>query len=130
LRNIKLLLVEDDLDLLTDLVIFLSSDYLVFTAGNSREALHLFEKNQPDCCVIDVNLPHYLNEYNEHEGLVLAKELFERRTNKPAIIFISQTPFPKGTATVPDYKFFRKPFKVSDLLDTIAASTPDSLYHI
>ena len=130
MRNVKLLLVEDDLDLLTDLVIFLSSNYLVFTAGDSREAANIFEKTQPDCCVIDINLPHFLNEHNEYEGLVLAQEMYARGINKPAIIFISQMPFPKGTSTVPDYKFFRKPLKVSDLLDTIAASTPDSLYRV
>ena len=119
MRKASVLVVEDDLDFMNDLVIFLSSEYVVFKAEDSRVALRLFEKEHPDCCVIDINLPHFLNKQNDCEGLSLARELYTRTSKRTEFIFISRDPFPEGTDTVPDYKFIQKPLMIGNLLNTI-----------
>ncbi|MCU0230856.1 MAG: response regulator, partial [Acidobacteria bacterium] len=54
----KILVVDDDLDL-RGLVAFAlqQAGYLVLEAGNGLDGLALFEREQPDLVVLDVNMP-------------------------------------------------------------------------
>jgi DNA-binding response OmpR family regulator len=55
---VKILVVDDDLDL-RGLVAFAlqQAGYLVLEAGNGLDGLALFEREQPDLVVLDVNMP-------------------------------------------------------------------------
>jgi len=55
----KVLLVDDDLNLLPSLVTLLEelSDFTIVTAIDGRQALECVVTEQPDCMVIDVRMP-------------------------------------------------------------------------
>ncbi|TFG97710.1 MAG: response regulator [Calditrichales bacterium] len=115
----KILIIEDDIDFLADIVMFLTRLFRVYTAGNSYEARKVYQKVHPDCCVIDINLPHQLSEEDAMEGLVLAGDLEKQSKVKPNIIFISRDPLPVRNNITNKFPFIRKPFQVHQLLDTI-----------
>ena len=55
----KILIADDDLELL-ELVSFTlrQSGYLTVAAGDGAEALAVFQREQPDMAILDVNMPH------------------------------------------------------------------------
>ena len=65
----KLLVVDDDLDLLNLIAYALrQAGYLVVEASDGRSALRVFEEEQPDLVILDYNLPHI-------SGLQVLKEI-------------------------------------------------------
>ena len=118
-KKAKILIIEDDLDFLADMVMFLTRRFLVYTAGNSSEARKIFHKVHPDCCVIDINLPHQLGEEDAVEGLALAGDFEENSEAKPNIIFISRDPLPAQKQITTKFPFIRKPFHIHQLTETI-----------
>lgn len=68
----KILLVDDDLDLLAITGFALQqAGFLVVKASNGMEALEAFEREQPDLAVCDINMPRM-------NGFELAKSLRQR----------------------------------------------------
>jgi CheY-like chemotaxis protein len=84
----KILLVDDDLDLLEQNQILISSKgYEVITAKSSKEGWDLFRKNKPDAAVIDLIM-------EEHDsGFVLCYKIKrdEHGKNIPVFILTSAT---------------------------------------
>jgi len=69
---VKVLLVDDDLDLLTVTGFALQqAGFLVVTAANGPAALEVFRREQPDVAVLDINMPRM-------NGFELAQMLRER----------------------------------------------------
>jgi DNA-binding response OmpR family regulator len=69
---VKLLLVDDDLDLLGVTAFALQqAGFLVVKASDGVEALDVFEREQPDLAVLDINLPRM-------NGFELAQKLRQR----------------------------------------------------
>ena len=68
----KILLVDDDLDLLTVTSFALQqAGFLVVTAADGPAALEIFRREQPDVAVLDINMPRM-------NGFELAQKLRER----------------------------------------------------
>jgi len=86
LRQLKLLFVEDEMDLveiITDTLQKLDANFL--SAKNGQEALDLIEKNDDiDIIVTDINMP-VMN------GLVMIKKLRDKGNNTPIIIMSAHT---------------------------------------
>ncbi len=53
----KILLVDDDNDILDLFEIFLYDDYQIFTASNGFEGLTVAKKVIPDCIITDIMMP-------------------------------------------------------------------------
>lgn len=84
----KILLVDDDLDLLEQNKILLESrGYEVLTAYNSKEGWEVFKKTKPDACVIDLIMEEY------DSGFVLCHRIKkdEHGKNIPVFILTSAT---------------------------------------
>ena len=56
MRNLKLLLVDDDEEILKQLRWALESDYQVLTSSMEEEALNLFQKEKPPVVILDLSL--------------------------------------------------------------------------
>lgn len=53
----KVLVVEDEVELLELYDLILSKDYIVFTTDSGREAIDIFDRENPDVIIIDIRLP-------------------------------------------------------------------------
>ena len=69
-RKEIILIVEDNLRMLSFIETFLSRDYTIMTAKNGREALELTDMNLPDLIISDVMMP-------EMDGITLLKKIKE-----------------------------------------------------
>ncbi len=84
----KILLVDDDIDLLEQNKILIESKgYEVITANNSKEGWEIFRKTNPDACVIDLIMEEY------DSGFVLCHRIKkdEHGKNIPVFILTSAT---------------------------------------
>jgi|WetSurMetagenome_2_1015567.scaffolds.fasta_scaffold248255_2 CheY-like chemotaxis protein len=79
----KILLVDDDLDLLEQNRILLESKgYKVVTADNMKDAMDTFKKEKPDACVLDLIM-------EEHDtGFVLAHKIKRDEYGKTIPVFL------------------------------------------
>lgn len=84
----KILLVDDDIDLLEQNKILIESKgYEVITANSSKEGWEVFKKTNPDACVIDLIMEEY------DSGFVLCHRIKkdEHGKNIPVFILTSAT---------------------------------------
>jgi CheY-like chemotaxis protein len=81
--NKKILLVDDDLDLLEQNKILLESKgYTVVTASNMKDAMDTFKKEKPDACVLDLIM-------EEHDaGFVLSHKIKRDEYGKTIPVFL------------------------------------------
>lgn len=79
----KILLVDDDLDLLEQNRMLLESKgYSVVTASNMKDAMDTFKKEKPDACVLDLIM-------EEHDaGFVLAHKIKRDEYGKTIPVFL------------------------------------------
>ena len=115
----KVLLIDDDSDFLSDWNLMLKQTYSTYQAENSRQALRLFRKIQPDLCLIDVHLPAYLNEKAEWEGLFLMEEIRRSAGGNLPVILMSRFPLPESPIATGGIPFIRKPFIIGELIQQI-----------
>lgn len=121
----KILLVDDDNDLVTSIEAFLTARrYEVSTAGNSKEAYKRIVTDRPDLIVLDVMM-----DYDE-EGMVLASAL---KTDGPTrdipIIMLSGFSVQKDVREKvlaslmgqdwPAESFMQKPVRLAELAERI-----------
>ncbi|MCA2005251.1 MAG: response regulator [Ignavibacterium sp.] len=79
----KILLVDDDLDLLEQNKILIESKgYEVITANSSKEGWEVFKKTKPDACVIDLIMEEY------DSGFVLCHRIKKDEHGKDIPVFI------------------------------------------
>ena len=60
---------------ISDLKILLSSEFDVDGATGTKRAREMIEEYQPDCLLLDLNMPEYYGHYPESEGLSLLKHI-------------------------------------------------------
>lgn len=81
MKNHRILIVDDDKDLLTSLeYLFEKKGYSVITANSGKNAIKLFKENETDVVITDIKMP-------KMDGLTLIKELRNINSNVPIIIF-------------------------------------------
>lgn len=86
-------------------------DFSVAMTDNGSDALALYNKVQPDLCVLDIMLPG-------KDGYTIAKEIRKLKTDIPIIFVTAKTQTAdllKGFA-VGGNDFIRKPFSIEELL--------------
>ncbi|NMC60573.1 MAG: response regulator [Candidatus Methanofastidiosa archaeon] len=53
----KILVVEDEIELLELYNLILSKDFVVFTTDSGKEAIDIFDRENPDIIIVDIKLP-------------------------------------------------------------------------
>jgi len=117
----KVLLVDDDVDLLAATKIVLqSNDYEVITAQNGKDGLARAKGEQPNAIVLDVMMTH------KTEGFDTARDLREEEETKdiPIIMLTAvnqEVPwkFDADSVWLPVDKFVEKPVQPDKLLDLL-----------
>jgi two-component system response regulator MprA len=104
----RVLLVDDDADLLSGLSYLLSETYDVLTASNGAEALHVLEQEKVDVVVLDMLMPFV-------DGQSVLREVLARG-NPPAVVVVSARPdlIAKSMEIGAD-DFLAKPFGIAQL---------------
>src|SRR5256714_6838874 len=85
LENKRILLVDDDADILTSMqAAFEPTGAVIETANNGNKAVELVEKNQPDLVILDMMLPG-------RSGFLVLEKIKARkpRNSKPFAIMIT-----------------------------------------
>lgn len=117
LKDKKILLVDDDHDILTSMqAAFEPTGAVIETAGDGNKAVELVEKNEPDLVVLDMMLP-------KRSGfLVLEKIKAKRPRNaKPFVIMITGNQGARHkmyAETLGVSEYFNKPVKMDKLIAT------------
>lgn len=108
--NYKLLLVEDNIEVLDYLQKQLSAEYTIITAKNGREALELAEKELPDMIISDVMMP-------EMDGVELCRRIKKdiRLCHMPVLLLTAKSMtmhIEEGFSAGAD-DYIAKPFSIS-----------------
>ena len=117
LENKRILLVDDDSDILTSMqAAFEPTGAVIDTAKDGNKAVELVEKNQPDLVVLDMMLPG-------RSGFLVLEKIKARkpRNSKPFVIMITGNQGGRHkmyaeSLGVSDY--FNKPVKMDKLIAT------------
>ena len=107
----KILVIDDEEDLVDMISIYLEERYNVSTATSAAKGMFEFKRNSFDCLIVDINMP-------KKDGPTLIKEIRETGFEKP-VIFISgeQTEaLMKRVLSLNAFDFILKPFSKDDLL--------------
>jgi DNA-binding response OmpR family regulator len=117
LKDKRILLVDDDSDILTSMqAAFEPTGATVETASNGNKAVELAERNQPDLIVLDMMLP------GRSGFLVLEKVKAKKpRTAKPFVIMITGNQGGRHkmyAETLGVSEYFNKPVKMDKLIST------------
>lgn len=80
---IKVLVADDDINIVKLIRLYLEKeDYIVCTAGNGREALDLFKRENPDIMILDIMMP-------EMDGNRVCREI-RKSSNVPIIMLTAK----------------------------------------
>ena len=115
LKELKVLLVEDEANLAILLKNAIGDNFYSFTiANNGREGIEKFLKISPDLVITDIMMP-------DVTGLEMAEELKKINQNTPIIILSAFSDKDKllNAIDVGIIKYFIKPFDPDELLDYI-----------
>ena len=132
LEGKKILLVDDDADILTSMqAAFEPTGAVIETANNGNKAVELAEKSQPDLVVLDMMLPG-------RSGFLVLEKIKARkpRNQKPFVVMITGNPGKRHQMYAESLgvsEYFTKPVKLDKLIATAerllsappAAGTPN-----
>lgn len=114
-KGLKVLYVEDDIDLRTETSLFFKHFFDdITTANDGAEALEIVNKSSFDLIISDINMPHM-------DGIEMAKTILKNRPDQ-TFIFISAHDDSNHLMQLMDLgitKFIAKPFKSVQLLQTL-----------
>lgn len=113
--NKKVLVVDDDVDILDGISIILESEgFHVETTTKGDEAYQRVERFQPDVIVLDVLM-------SGNDGRIICKNLkSQAETRQIPIIMISADPNVKQSSVESGaHKFLSKPFDIDDFINTV-----------
>ena len=117
LQQLKILLIEDEKDLLDSMKIYLESEgYRCETANDYQKASEKVHSYEYDCVVVDITLP-------KGNGLEIVKELKEKKSESGIIIISAKNSLDdklKGLELGSD-DYLTKPFHLSELNARIKA---------
>src|SRR3982750_2360852 len=117
LENKRILLVDDDTDVLTSMqAAFEPTGAVIETANNGNKAVELVEKNQPDLVILDMMLPG-------RSGFLVLEKIKARkpRNSKPFVIMITGNQGARHkmyAETLGVSEYFNKPVKMDKLIAT------------
>jgi DNA-binding response OmpR family regulator len=116
LKGKKILLVDDDPDILTSLqATFETTGADLRTAKSGNEAVEMAEKDMPDLMILDMMLPG-------RSGFLVLEKLKKRKpTDKPRVIMITGNTGSRHKMFADTYgvnEYFTKPVKMDKLLTT------------
>lgn len=117
LDNKRILLVDDDNDILTSMqAAFEPTGAVIETANNGNKAVELVEKNQPDLVVLDMMLPG-------RSGFLVLEKIKARkpRNSKPFVIMITGNQGARHKMYAESLgvsEYFNKPVKMDKLIAT------------
>ena len=111
----RLLIVEDDENIRTQMKWALAQDYQVFFAGDRSEALALWHREQPDLVTLDLGLPPHPGQVTE--GMAALAEMVESDPLLKIIIITGQAEKEHALQAVSHgaYDFVSKPLAVEEL---------------
>jgi DNA-binding response OmpR family regulator len=110
----KVLLVDDDPDLLSGLAHLLGERYDVLTASNGAEALHVLEHEKVDVVVLDMLMPLI-------DGPTVLRELRARTTPPPVVVVSARPDLIAKSMEIGADDFLFKPFGIAQLERKIEA---------
>lgn len=115
--SFSLLMVEDDLqvrDLIVQMIEVRFPGCTVYTAGNGKEGVEVFQKHNPPLVVTDINMPVM-------DGLEMAREI--RALNADTLFLVltayGDEKFKKSFAELGFCSFLSKPIDFQELFDSI-----------
>jgi two-component system NtrC family response regulator len=111
----KLLIVEDDLDIRSQMKWSLGEDYDVFLAETRPEALDIYRAESPQVVLLDFGLPPH--PADSTEGIAALSELLELDRNGKVIVLTGQTEKENAMHAIGDgaYDFVCKPVEIDEL---------------
>jgi len=115
MSNLKLLLVDDDEDILKQLRWALESDYQVFTSSMEGEALNLFEREKPPVVILDLSLdPHNSAELG---GMRLLEQILSDEPITRVIVITGKEDDQSALRAVQlgTFDYYAKPIKLDEL---------------
>ena len=113
--NPKLLIVDDDEEIRTQMKWALSTDYEVFLAENRASALELFREQRPQVALLDLGLPPHPG--TPEEGLATLAEILAQDSSVKVIIVSGQGEKDNALQAVGAgaYDFLTKPAELEEL---------------
>ena len=113
--NPKLLIVEDDEDIRTQMKWALAAEYEVFTGGERAQALEILEREGVQVATLDLGLPPHPADTTE--GFATLAGLLEKDRLLKVIVVTGQGEKENALQAVAEgaYDFFLKPIRIEDL---------------
>jgi two-component system NtrC family response regulator len=114
-RKPKLLIVEDDEGLRTQMSRALGEEYVVAAAENRGAALQIFESERPALVILDLGLPPVA--WGVEEGFAALRDLLAVDPNAKVIVVTGRGEPENGRNAVANgaYDFFSKPYNLDEL---------------
>lgn len=111
----KLLIVEDNNDVVTQLKWGLSKDYSILTAGDRSTAISLIRKEKPGVVALDLGLPP--DPDGTEEGFTCLKDILEEAPNIKIIVITGNNERESAHRAVNmgAYDFYQKPIEMPEL---------------
>jgi two-component system NtrC family response regulator len=111
----KLLIVDDDEGLCTQLKWALAQDYEVFLAGDRRSGLELFSRERPSIVTLDLGLPPRVNSVDE--GFSVLNDILLQDVGAKVIVVTGQEEREHALKAIDQgaYDFFCKPIQIDEL---------------
>lgn len=118
-KSEKLLIVDDNEDIRSQLKWGLNADYEVYLAGNCEEALSIFFKHQHKVIILDLGLPPH--EDGTEEGFRCLEEMLKVHPNTKIIIVTGKEERENALNAIQKgaYDFYHKPINLKELKITI-----------
>ncbi len=113
LRAARILVVDDDVDILTVISLFLREQGAdVATADNAQDALHRIQVSPPEVLVLDLMMPGM-------SGAELMVRLREMGLHVPTIVITADTEAPRKLRRDGQEGMLLKPFAMAELAEAI-----------
>ena len=111
----KLLIVEDNSSIATQMKWALAEDYEVLLAGDRQSALDLFVKERPPVMTLDLGLPPFPGDVKE--GFLTLGEILSQDTFVKVIVITGQEEKSHALKAIGEgaYDFFPKPIQIEEL---------------
>jgi two-component system NtrC family response regulator len=124
----KLLIIEDDKDIVTQLKWGLSKDYYVLTAVDRETAINLIRKEKPNVVTLDLALPPVPD--STKEGFLCLRDILEETPHTKVIVITGNDDRETALKAVSlgAYDFYQKPIEMSEL--KVILSRAFYLFHI
>jgi two-component system NtrC family response regulator len=111
----KVLIVEDDSSIATQMKWALSQDYEIFLAEDRPSALDIYIKERPSVVTLDLGLPPFPGEVKE--GFIALTEMLSQGSQVKVIVITGQGEKDHALRAIGEgaYDFFCKPIQVEEL---------------